>query len=206
MGLAVGAFAQGQISFQATAANGLISYSTDNATSALAPIAGVPTYGAVSVGFYTAPNGTALTLGSDGTPNFTGWTFNSLIATIATGAGKTSAKTITVANAANGVSVEMEVVGWTGTATSWAQAVAAGTGLGGWSGKTFTGTANGQLGWVQGTGDPTAAIPGVPVATVTGAGGYSGLVLTSLTPVPEPSTIALGGLGAAALLLFRRRK
>jgi hypothetical protein len=27
-----------------------------------------------------------------------------------------------------------------------------------------------------------------------------------LTPVPEPTTIALGGLGAAALLLFRRRK
>lgn len=36
-------------------------------------------------------------------------------------------------------------------------------------------------------------------------------VLTTLTsfnlvPVPEPTTIALGGLGAAALLLFRRRK
>lgn len=28
----------------------------------------------------------------------------------------------------------------------------------------------------------------------------------TLTPVPEPSTIALGGLGVAALLLFRRRK
>jgi len=28
----------------------------------------------------------------------------------------------------------------------------------------------------------------------------------SVTPVPEPSTIALAGLGAASLLLFRRRK
>jgi len=35
-------------------------------------------------------------------------------------------------------------------------------------------------------------------------GGVHGDML--LTPVPEPTTIALGGLGAAALLLFRRRK
>jgi len=28
----------------------------------------------------------------------------------------------------------------------------------------------------------------------------------SIAPVPEPTTLALGGLGAAALLLFRRRK
>jgi len=28
----------------------------------------------------------------------------------------------------------------------------------------------------------------------------------TLTPVPEPSTIALAGLGAAALMIFRRRK
>jgi len=32
------------------------------------------------------------------------------------------------------------------------------------------------------------------------------LVLTLLTPTPEPATILLGGLGAASLLLFRRRK
>jgi hypothetical protein len=36
------------------------------------------------------------------------------------------------------------------------------------------------------------------------AGGWNGDLV--LTPVPEPATIALGGLGAAALLLFRRRK
>jgi hypothetical protein len=38
-------------------------------------------------------------------------------------------------------------------------------------------------------------------------GTTAGLINTfTLIPLPEPSTIALGGLGAAALLLFRRRK
>jgi len=36
-----------------------------------------------------------------------------------------------------------------------------------------------------------------------GAGQITGITLTS---APEPATIALGGLGAAALLLFRRKK
>jgi hypothetical protein len=36
--------------------------------------------------------------------------------------------------------------------------------------------------------------------------GGSGITSFILVPVPEPATIALGGLGAAALLLFRRRK
>lgn len=208
VGLATGVFAQGQFNFQATSANGLISYSTDNATSALVPTAGLGSFGSVSIGFYTAPNGTVLSINqASGLPDFTGWTFNTLIATIATGSGKTAAKTVTVANAANGVNVEVEVVAWNGSATSWSQAVGniTATTLLGWSGKVFpgSGSASGALGWSQPTGDPTAAIPQVAAGLSTGAGAYSGLVLA---PVPEPTTIALGGLGAAALLLFRRRK
>ena len=38
-------------------------------------------------------------------------------------------------------------------------------------------------------------------------GSQAGQITTfSIAPVPEPTTLALGGLGAAALLLFRRRK
>jgi hypothetical protein len=47
--------------------------------------------------------------------------------------------------------------------------------------------------------DPTAPSmdsAGMPAFTVSG----------SVAPVPEPSTFALAGLGAAALLIFRRRK
>jgi hypothetical protein len=35
--------------------------------------------------------------------------------------------------------------------------------------------------------------------------GFNGLVLEAVA-VPEPSTFALAGLGAAALMIFRRRK
>jgi hypothetical protein len=52
------------------------------------------------------------------------------------------------------------------------------------------------------TGDPTSAPAGTPTL-VTAPGGFTGL---NLTVVPEPSSMALAGLGAAALVLFRRRK
>jgi hypothetical protein len=58
----------------------------------------------------------------------------------------------------------------------------------------------------------SAEATGITVATGTGLapsifGTTPGLINSFvLTPVPEPSTIVLGGLGAAALLAFRRRK
>jgi len=54
--------------------------------------------------------------------------------------------------------------------------------------------------WSQATGG-SGSPPGSPIST--SGNGFTGIVLT---PVPEPSTIALAGLGAASLLLFRRRK
>jgi hypothetical protein len=48
-------------------------------------------------------------------------------------------------------------------------------------------------------GDPTTVPAGTPAA-MTAFGGVN------LTIVPEPTTMALAGLGAASLLLFRRRK
>lgn len=51
----------------------------------------------------------------------------------------------------------------------------------------------------------TAAAVGTGTLPITIFGG-SGISSLVLTPVPEPSTIILGGLGAAALLAFRKRK
>ena len=63
----------------------------------------------------------------------------------------------------------------------------------------FSGVANEQLG-----------DGGVHVGNsnffVTGSGGVTGFTLAPITPVPEPTTIALAGLGGLALLGLRRRK
>jgi len=69
----------------------------------------------------------------------------------------------------------------------------------GWTGSTLSG---GALSWLNGTGSPAGSPPTTPVNLTTGANGYNGLVLTV---VPEPTSFALLGLGAAALLVFRRR-
>ena len=88
-----------------------------------------------------------------------------------------------------------EVQGWyntAGTYASYAAATAAATGT------TYVGT----------TTQFTAKEVQSPTTPVDMAGTSPGMWTGSLllTPVPEPTTIALGGLGAAALLLFRRRK
>jgi hypothetical protein len=78
--------------------------------------------------------------------------------------------------------VWLMAVAWNGGATSYANATTA----------TYAGV---SAVWSQATGGGAV----LPVNTT----GFSGL---QLLPVPEPSTIALAGLGAASLLLFRRRK
>jgi hypothetical protein len=52
----------------------------------------------------------------------------------------------------------------------------------------------------------TAANGGTPAPFIWGIGSGSGISSLVLTPVPEPTTIAIGGLGAAALMFLRRRK
>jgi hypothetical protein len=84
--------------------------------------------------------------------------------------------------------VFLDAVAWNGNAASFAAALAGGSSYIGYSAV-----------WSQGTGNPN----GTPATSAIQTTGFTGLVLT---PVPEPTTIALGGLGAAALLLFRRKK
>jgi len=77
-------------------------------------------------------------------------------------------------------------------ASSYAQAMNASQGYVGQS----------AMGFVQPVVSPN---PAVPPTFGTGPGQIPAGTFV-LAPVPEPSTIALAGLGAASLLLFRRRK
>jgi hypothetical protein len=84
----------------------------------------------------------------------------------------------------------VQMVAWQGNYTTWADAFAA---------------------WQAGTPDVligasnplTLTLPSGPTSpTLTYLTGLNGF---SIVPVPEPTTFALAGLGAAALLIFRRR-
>lgn len=103
-------------------------------------------------------------------------------------------------NAPVGNSQNWILVAWsTSLGTSWAQVeplLAAGS----------FGAATGFIGWSAiGVGPAGAASPGLPLI-IQGTGSIIPGAFTLLQVVPEPSTIALAGLGGLSLLLFRRRK
>jgi len=52
----------------------------------------------------------------------------------------------------------------------------------------------------------TAVVPPTPVPTIAWGGTAASPVVVQMVPVPEPSTIALAGLGLLGLLFIRRRK
>jgi hypothetical protein len=83
--------------------------------------------------------------------------------------------------------IDYVVMGWTGVA-GFDAAIAAG------------GMVNVSTKFRTAVGDGSTVPPGAPVLM---SGTFTGM---TLQPVPEPSTLALAGLGAAALLIFRRRK
>jgi len=84
---------------------------------------------------------------------------------------------------APGANAVFEVEGWTGNYANYAAAVAAGAAVGA--------TAE----FVNGTGNPfSTPIAGVPTQTTA----WDGNMVLTVVSTPEPGTLALGGLGAAA--------
>jgi hypothetical protein len=206
--VAASSFAQGTVTFSTAKKSDPVYSATDGTTATLALMATnntVGSFGAVSYDLVTAPNGTAALTGSPSTflngstivaPS--GWTLTP-ITPIVFGAnpGVIGAVTVALSGVAEGATVEMEIIAFTGTANNVT--------LFGYSGQSLpTVTTGGISTWAYTTGSPDATpTPGVPETMPTGTSGLGSIILV---PVPEPSTIALGGLAAAALLAFRRRK
>jgi hypothetical protein len=206
--VAASSFAQGTIGFKTTLAKDGIYSATDGTTASLAlvPTTGtVGSFGAVSYEFLTAPSTTALLtsesqfFGVNGLIIPSGWTGTLMGPAAAyTGPGIVTLQTVTIVGDAGAAGLDVEIVAFTGTSSAPT--------LFGYSGQTFPTltTANGSFSWEQATGNPNATPQGTPTAPPTGAGGLGSLIL--VPAIPEPSTIALGGMAAAALLAFRRRK
>ena len=135
-------------------------------------------------GFLAANTGWAAASGTAGTAPVA----------IALGAGLFSGGTFTIGNIGAGANAEYLAIGWTGAFASIDQAIAAaGTGVMGGASAIYT----------TATADPGASPPPTPISMRLTFGGQT---LAPIVLVPEPSTFALAGLGAAALLIFRRRK
>jgi hypothetical protein len=114
------------------------------------------------------------------------------------GAGYFAANNITLASGYVGT-VSFELVVWQASAGStWVAATG-----GGANPSDATYLANGGTEW----GEYIFTLTGITGTGLTSiAQGAGTLVSFNLTPVPEPATCALMGLGGLSLLLFRRRK
>jgi hypothetical protein len=177
--------------------------------------AGVQAKASVTTYYYAlfvAPT-TAATAGATvtGDPTTSGWTFTGDYATNGAskgnfvGYGPLDANSVPVPGFAAGATADFLVVGWSGNVgTTWAAAQA-----------VLDGNSSGVTGGVWSIGDSLVgneilAPAGGPYNDVLGVSAspsqIQGFVLGTFTPVPEPATFALAGLGAAALVIFRRRK
>jgi hypothetical protein len=186
--LATGAFAQGTINFLNDAATLVTTNNNVNSGVALSG-----TSPRVVLFYSTAVSAPALPSSANGY-SFAGWTQTTPVTGDNVGtpvAGRFSGGTQTADTAAGGSSPWVFVAGWTGGFADFQAAVLGGALVG------ISTT------WQQPTGNPNGAPPTSPVNMIVGGAGFNGLVLV---PVPEPSSLALAGLGAAALLVFRRRK
>lgn len=153
-------------------------------------VSNVPTAGGFVEFLYAPLNTTGPASSADLAP--AGWTVLDGTVRGISPAGRFNAGTFTVTPIAPGAVIAGLVRGWTGAHASYAAALGAGAYIG--YSSVFT----------VDTGDPTTVPPGT-------AGGITSSTATpftgiTLSQVPEPSSMALAGLGAASLLIFRRRK
>ncbi len=186
VGFASFAFGQGQLNWNNSALTKITVDGVD--MPANNPVSTATTF---NFGLFVAPAGTAAPTGIDD-PNWQTVAAYAQNSTAAAGAGRLqNPGTATINGFAAGTSIAFVVVGWQTSVVGAADWASAKPGLT-WLGVSALGSAS--LG-----GGP---IP-LPSAFGSNPGQVGGF---NITAVPEPSSIVLAGLGAASLLMFRRRK
>jgi hypothetical protein len=199
--LAVSAFAQGTVVFN-NSGSSLVKQWTSSSDSTLM---NVPKAGG-SVQLFYAATGTAYhsllgTLGATGAPlNYSslsgyltanaGWTAGPITSILPIAAGQFNGSTVTLTGITAGGNASYAILGWNGASTGLDAAIAA---------KAFIGESSPLTTATGGAGSP-------PSTAVALNGTFTGMTLVPAVAAPEPSTFALAGLGAAAMLILRRRK
>lgn len=177
VGLSLGAFAQGTVIFQNSASQLVLQ---DLGTSTVSAPAGTHVALYYSPTAVTDPFAAALHQISGGVGTL-----------VSPGRFILGTKT-TDTDAAAGSTIFVSIRGWTGNFATWNEAAAAAA-----SGTQVWLGASGVFSMATG-GVGTPPSPPIAISTIPG---FTGFTIT----VPEPTTFALAGLGAAALLIFRRR-
>jgi len=184
-----GAYAQGQLAYANNASTKVML--NPNGTSTIATSAS----GVQVELFYQLDTGGAAPAAIGQSGALGNWEATSITGiTTIPGGGQFSGPVLNLADIAGGATVWIDIVGWNGSAQSLSAALGGGATLFG-SSSVFA----------QVTANPNGSPPTTPSKLTDAApGSFSGLVLTPLGP--EPTTLALGALGAASLLAFRRKK
>ena len=199
--LAVSAFAQGTVVFN-NSGSSLVKQWTSASDSALMS---VPKAGGSVQLIYAAP-GTAYhsllgPVGTTGAPlNYTtlvdylaantGWTAGPIASILPIAAGQFAGGTVTLTGIAAGGNASYAILGWNGASANLNAAITA---------KAFIGEVTPLTTATGGAGSP-------PSTAIALTATFQGMTLVPTGVIPEPSTFALAGLGAAAMLILRRRK
>lgn len=182
VGLASSAFAQGLLTFQSGTKSILETTGTAVAS------------GGGFVQLFWAPAGSAFTAmgAGQGADAFLAanpvWKTDAAYIKPITAGGRFNGGLLTLPTPTAGANIDAVVAAWKGSAATLDAAIQAGADMG-WSAKMAN----------VATGNPNTTPAGLP-GTLNGP--FQGIQLVA---VPEPTTLALAGLGAAALLIFRRR-
>jgi len=156
----------------------------------------------------TTVNGSAAAVAGAGSYAYSsGWTFSGDYATNTAVAGRVAGSqnadgSSTVTGLSAGSAAQFVVIGWSaniGSTLAALEAYMANPTVNGWVGESAV-SPSVTVG--DGNNIPT---PTMLVASGADAGFLLGEV-SGTSPIPEPTTMALAGLGAGALMLFRRRK